>query len=531
MLEQDPTDVMVDVMIFFANNWENATRPSYVQSPFEASRSAVAVNCLFFASLSISLVAALASVVALQWVTDYDTAVTRGGSSPEDRAKRRQLRHAGVLKWRMGDIIAAIPLLLYSSVAIFFSGLILWMQGVHYVVGMVVLGGAIVAVIFYAGTTLLAVLSGSAPFRTPLSRVVYATSHLPFSALYFFGKAASLSLIYFCRIVWREANVFRYESRISLWLKEKHLEGIHFDKRDDRRVQVEPKLGLDATMWLANQLNISQVSFSRLFLLVAELPRLEREISFLSGFGEPSPWGSIFDLLGQMCFKKDPNEHITATEMRIASTLAKGYNIPKIKDIVDLTVSKEYGKIGQKDGYWEMRNLPKLRLGGAYRVSIPISIPMRTWSEIWCPNNLILFLREVASLSGNNDSDLEAAIRRARLRNWYEDPVHWVEMFDQAETSPSAIPKESIMMLSRYLQVAAPRWWARMAAYLMDEYQGPYLSSILDMQSSAWYSMLDPWSLYRWARKESSLFVSNNLSFTSLSLMACRSIYSTCVST
>jgi hypothetical protein len=33
--------------------------------------------------------------MALQLIADYDTAITRGGSSPEDRAKRRQFRHAG----------------------------------------------------------------------------------------------------------------------------------------------------------------------------------------------------------------------------------------------------------------------------------------------------------------------------------------------------------------------------------------------------------------------------------------------------
>ena len=225
--------------------------------------------------------------------------------------------------------------------------------------------------------------------------------------------------------------------------------------------------------------------------IVSELPKLEPEFSLLSGFDEPSPWQSIFDLLGQMCFKKDPNKGITATEMRIASTLARGYDILKIKHTIGLITSNEYDRINQEDGYWSKWCLLKLRLGGPYKISIPISIPMRMWSGVWCPNNLVLFLREASPLS-DNDAALEAAIRRARLRNWYEDPVHWVEMFDQAETSPSAIPKESIVMLSQYLQVATPRRWARMAAYLIDEYRGPYLSSILEMHLSSWHLKLDP---------------------------------------
>ncbi|KIM20065.1 hypothetical protein M408DRAFT_79231, partial [Serendipita vermifera MAFF 305830] len=131
MLEQDPSNRMVDIMIFMNDNLANGTHRRYVPTDFEVSASAICINSLFFASLSTSLVAALASVVALQWVADYDAAITRGGSSPEDRAKRRQFRYAGVVSWKMNEIIAAIPLFLYCSVLLFFGGLILWMWIIH----------------------------------------------------------------------------------------------------------------------------------------------------------------------------------------------------------------------------------------------------------------------------------------------------------------------------------------------------------------------------------------------------------------
>ncbi|KIM29772.1 hypothetical protein M408DRAFT_67442, partial [Serendipita vermifera MAFF 305830] len=131
LLEQDPSAVMADVMIFYTNNLANGTHMPYMGRSFEPSPSDITVNCLFFASLSVSLVAALASVVALQWVADYDAAITRGGSSPEDRAKRRQFRYAGIVSWKMGEIIAALPLLLYCSVVLFFVGLFLWMWALH----------------------------------------------------------------------------------------------------------------------------------------------------------------------------------------------------------------------------------------------------------------------------------------------------------------------------------------------------------------------------------------------------------------
>ncbi|KIM23262.1 hypothetical protein M408DRAFT_77835, partial [Serendipita vermifera MAFF 305830] len=157
LLERDMSGAMVDVMIFLTNNLANGTHTVYESPDFTPSSSDITINCLFFASLSTSLASALVSVVALQWVDDYDAAITRGGSSPQDRAKRRQFRYAGIIRWKMNEIIAALPLLLYGSVVLFFAGLILWMWVTHQVVGIVIAGGAAFALLLYGTSTLLAV--------------------------------------------------------------------------------------------------------------------------------------------------------------------------------------------------------------------------------------------------------------------------------------------------------------------------------------------------------------------------------------
>jgi Family of unknown function (DUF6535) len=82
MLEPDQGEIMADVMIFLTNNLANGNHTPYSRPEFQPSSSSIIINCLFFASLSASLVAAMASVVALQWVADYDAAISRGGSSP-----------------------------------------------------------------------------------------------------------------------------------------------------------------------------------------------------------------------------------------------------------------------------------------------------------------------------------------------------------------------------------------------------------------------------------------------------------------
>src|SRR5450432_4146565 len=137
MLEPDQTEILVDITIQYFNSIGNQSRTNLTRPDFAPTFEAISINCLLFASLGASLIAALASVVALQWVADYDAAITRGGSSPENRAKRRQFRHAGVVGWRMSEIIASLPLLLYSSVVLFWVGAIQWMWTLHHIVGYV----------------------------------------------------------------------------------------------------------------------------------------------------------------------------------------------------------------------------------------------------------------------------------------------------------------------------------------------------------------------------------------------------------
>jgi Family of unknown function (DUF6535) len=66
MPEEDPTDVMLEVMIFYVNNQANKTRAPFQKAEFQATAAAVSINRLLFASLCASLGAAVASVLALQ---------------------------------------------------------------------------------------------------------------------------------------------------------------------------------------------------------------------------------------------------------------------------------------------------------------------------------------------------------------------------------------------------------------------------------------------------------------------------------
>ncbi|PVF96695.1 hypothetical protein CPB86DRAFT_498222 [Serendipita vermifera] len=291
MLEQDPADVMVDALIFFINNTANGTHTPYSTPSFSAPPYAVSVNCLFFASLSASIIAALASVVSLQWVAEYDAAVSRSGSSPEDRVKRRQFRYGGMETWKMKEVIAALPILLYCSLVLFFVGLAQWMWGVHKTVGAVVLGGTLLSGAFYSITTLLAVVFPSCPYRAPIVRWIYIFLHFLFHSFHNShqpdnnpqmdsASAVTVSSSLSELIIEKLNHIRMSISNLPTNLVEftRRFKKPTVQERDQASINSNKKtLITNSLAWLAQNISISQDSHHRLLLLAQEATKLEEE--------------------------------------------------------------------------------------------------------------------------------------------------------------------------------------------------------------------------------------------------------------
>jgi len=425
MLEQDPQDVMGNLMIFYVDNVVNGTHRPYSIPELAPTSTALIVNGLLFASLGVSLVAALASVIALQWVADYDAAITRGGSSPEDRTKRRQFRHAGVVSWKMADIIATLPVLLYISVITFLSGLILWMWVIHETIGLVVLVGAATAVLFYAITTLLSVAFISAPFRTPFSRWIYSLIRLPFSVAY---------------LVIRSLRV----RPIPSWLRSLHISYVFSHRREDAEVDRTRGLGRDAFVWLANQLSISQDSYERFLLPVSELLKLDEEQVALQEFRE-APWFSILDLLGWKYLKRDRNAVINADDIRAFEVLIQCNRIHAMQDIIRPTARTKYITDEADEAYWSQYSVIK-------------RIHWSRHSIFEEPNSLSLLLRDVPLLPEYNPEEIKAVIHLSLWRNSSEkDLKEWDKILNHAISSPR-IFEAIVTTFLRFLLAQSPEW-------------------------------------------------------------------------
>ncbi|KAH8802381.1 hypothetical protein DL96DRAFT_1563440 [Flagelloscypha sp. PMI_526] len=123
------------------------------------------INGLFIASLTLSLTTALLSVLAKQWLQAY-MSVTSG--SARDVALIRHLRFVGLERWKLHEFIGALPLILHTSLGLFFSALFVFVRTLYPALGWIVVSISGVTLIVYLGTIILPTFSLECPFRLPV---------------------------------------------------------------------------------------------------------------------------------------------------------------------------------------------------------------------------------------------------------------------------------------------------------------------------------------------------------------------------
>ncbi|KAI9439747.1 hypothetical protein H4582DRAFT_1544562 [Lactarius indigo] len=164
--------------------------PVAVQSgpSFEVPASIIRVNVMWFLSLILSLSCALLATLVQQWARRYlEYAQHRG--APRRRARIRAYMFEGVEKFRLSQTVEAIPLLLHTSVFLFFAGLVDFLVPINKVVAFAALGCVIVFALIYAILTLLPSLHLNCPYRTPLSGITYISLQLSALNLFSIAKA------------------------------------------------------------------------------------------------------------------------------------------------------------------------------------------------------------------------------------------------------------------------------------------------------------------------------------------------------
>lgn len=119
-LKPDPSEsasatLLIISQTLLAMSNQSATTPistATEPSPFSPSQSAIAVNVLWFASLTLSVSVTLVAMLAKEW--SHVFMIGRNGVS-QDQARRRQERFDSMEAWKMTGVITALPTLMHLA--------------------------------------------------------------------------------------------------------------------------------------------------------------------------------------------------------------------------------------------------------------------------------------------------------------------------------------------------------------------------------------------------------------------------------
>jgi hypothetical protein len=323
----------------------NGTHTPYTPPIFQPSTLQVTVNCLLFASLSLSLVTALAGVLALQWVSKYDVLTKRMGASPQDRAIRRHYRFIGTLTWTMDEVISALPIALNLAVMLFFSGITVWMWELRRSVSVIVLAGAAVAAAFYVITASLAVWFPSSPFRTPLSEWIYYTCHTLILLVWKLPAPDGTNEGSMGSHLTESGQSFI--TKVSQHLQ-RHFSQRNLENRDDKYIMGNTDLKLDSLAWLAKYITISDASYLRLHLLVRELSIFTSE-HLASRSIRDIPWEMIFGAIGKRFAQNAQNRDLGATDIPDLVAMLQCFQKLRIKSSSNEAVTAPVHEISSKE--------------------------------------------------------------------------------------------------------------------------------------------------------------------------------------
>ncbi|KAH7339298.1 hypothetical protein B0J17DRAFT_532069, partial [Rhizoctonia solani] len=131
---------------------------------FSPSSGARWVNGLWFISLGLSLAAALAAVLAKEWLAAY---VSDRPTQPKKRAIQRQRRRESLDRWMLPAVISILPMLMHASLLIFFVGLIIWLWMLDLIIALTFTVLFVGVILYYFGTTGLAIMYPNCPYQTP----------------------------------------------------------------------------------------------------------------------------------------------------------------------------------------------------------------------------------------------------------------------------------------------------------------------------------------------------------------------------
>jgi len=168
-LREDPLDAIQNVLLYQTLVMQNRTVEPYIAPAFSPPPYAVAVNTLFFASLSVTLVTAFLCMLVKGWVRALDRKLWEIPDL-QKRAVIKELREQGLLRWRLPELIAILPFLVHLSLLLFVIGLTVYLFYVHKLPASLPISILGIGVLVYALLSFLSIFDDSSPYQLLNSR-------------------------------------------------------------------------------------------------------------------------------------------------------------------------------------------------------------------------------------------------------------------------------------------------------------------------------------------------------------------------
>lgn len=174
-LQQDPADRSVEILERISSQLSsfsttpvfiNSTVPAISNSHFEAKTADIAINILWFLSLTLALMASLFAILAQQWIRHYGDMPLATG---HQRAYMRQDRYDALDQWFIPQIIMGLAVLLQAALFLFFSGLIVLLWTVNPTVAITNTSVVAVFLAVFLVTAIIPTFRTDCPYKSPLA--------------------------------------------------------------------------------------------------------------------------------------------------------------------------------------------------------------------------------------------------------------------------------------------------------------------------------------------------------------------------
>jgi hypothetical protein len=179
-LSPDNAGQTVDLLCQISKQLPNFPNGSCTTSPIPSSfsppASIVWINALWMMSLLLSLTSALFATLLQQWARKYLQA-PKIPSEPKQCARVRSFLFLGTQQHHMYIAVETAPTLLHLSVFLFFAGLVILFYTIHKTVAIIVSISIGIFVAAYVALTIFPCVRPNCPYRTPMSIILWYTSH------------------------------------------------------------------------------------------------------------------------------------------------------------------------------------------------------------------------------------------------------------------------------------------------------------------------------------------------------------------